>query len=103
VPAEHIPGSGFVFTNSLGKPRQRRDVQRAFNKARDNAALQVTRDGRVVFHSLRHTRISRLANNRKIPLPHVQAFARHTKLETTLDYVHKVEDATVTSAILSAV
>jgi len=94
--------TGHVFRNSLDKPRQRRDVQRAFNKARDNAALQVTRDGKVVFHSLRHTRISRLANNREIPLPHVQAFARHSKLETTLEYVHKVEDVKTTEAILTS-
>ena len=92
-----------MFTNSLGRPRRRRDVQRAFDRAREAAALQVTLDGKVVFHSLRHTRISRLANNREIPLPHVQAFARHNKLETTLEYVHKVEDAVTTAAILAAV
>ena len=56
----------------------------------------------MVFHSLRHTRISRVENNREIPLPHVQAFARHAKLETTLEYVHRVEDAAITNAIIAA-
>ena len=56
----------------------------------------------MVFHSLRHTRISRVENNREIPLPHVQAFARHAKLETTLEYVHRFEDAAITNAIIAA-
>ncbi len=40
----------------------------AFRKARERAALPVTEDGPVVFHSLRHTGISRLANHPAIPL-----------------------------------
>jgi integrase len=52
-----------------------------------------------VFHSLRHTGISRLANYPAIPLVHVRDFARHTDLAVTGGYVHKIENATVTAAI----
>jgi hypothetical protein len=62
---------GFVFTNKLGGQRQLRDVQRAFEKARDRAALPISDEGRVCFHSLRHTSISRL-NHPAIPLVHVR-------------------------------
>lgn len=83
--------TGFVFTNERGGTRQLRDVQRAFTKARDRAALPVTDDGPVVFHSLRHTGISRLANDPRIPLVKVRDFARHADLATTQGYVHAIE------------
>jgi integrase len=91
-----------VFTNNVGGSRQPRDVQRAFTKARDRAALPVTEDGPVVFHSLRHTGISRLANHPAIPLVHVRDFARHSNLATTQGYVHRIESETVTLAIAEA-
>jgi integrase len=94
--------SGFVFTNAVGGSRQPRDVQRAFTKARDRAALPSTEDGPVVFHSLRHTGISRLANHPEIPLVHVRDFARHSDLATTQGYVHKIESEMVTLAIAEA-
>jgi len=75
------------------------DIQRAFRKARERADLPVTDAGEVVFHSLRHTRISRLANHPAIPLVHVRDFARHTDLATTQGYVHRIGDAKVTTAI----
>jgi integrase len=74
-------------------------VQRAFRKARERAALPVTAEGEVVFHSLRHTGISRAANHPAIPLVHVRDFARHKDLATTQGYVHKIEDAKVTTAL----
>ncbi len=92
-------GSGFVFRNRAGGSKQPRDVQRAFTKARDRAALPATEDGPVVFHSLRHTGISRLANHAAIPLVHVRDFARHSDLATTQGYVHRIESTTVTAAI----
>jgi integrase len=92
-------GTGYVFTNRLGQPRAHRDVQRAYAQAVERAALPVTEDGPVVFHSLRHTGISRLANHPAIPLVHVRDFARHSDLATTQGYVHKIEDAKVTAAI----
>ena len=88
-----------MFRNEAGGPRWPRDMQRAFGKARDRAALEVTAEGPVVFHSLRHTGISRLANHPGIPLVHVRDFARHADLATTQGYVHRIENATITTAI----
>jgi integrase len=85
--------------NRDGVRRRLHDVQRAFRKARDRAALPITEDGKVVFHSLRHTGISRLANHPAIPLVHVRDFARHTDLATTQGYVHRIENEEVTAAI----
>jgi integrase len=91
-------GTGFVFTNSMGNPRERRAVQKAFTKARDRAALPVTADGPVCIHSLRHTAISRLVNNPAIPLVYARDFAGHTDLSITNTYAHGIEDASVTEA-----
>jgi len=91
--------SGPVFLNAAGGRRALGDVQRAFRKVRERAALPVTEEGEVVFHSLRHTGISRLANHPEIPLVHVRDFARHTDFATTQGYVHKIDSATVTAAI----
>jgi integrase len=95
-------GTGLVFRNRAGNGRQLRDIQRSFVKARDRAALMETDDGPVVFHSLRHTGISRLANHPSIPLVHVRDFARHADLATTQSYVHRIENETVTAAIAEA-
>jgi integrase len=83
--------SGFVFVNENGCTRMPHDVQRAFRKARERAALPVTQDGPVVFHSLRHTGISHLANDPRLPLVKVRDFARHADLSTTQGYVHAIE------------
>jgi integrase len=90
---------GPVFQNGAGGRRGVGDVQRAFRKARERAALPVTEEGGIVFHSLRHTGISRAANHPAIPLVHVRDFARHANLATTQGYVHKIEDAKVTTAL----
>jgi integrase len=88
-----------VFLNGEGSRRGLSDVQRSFRKARERAALPVTAEGEVVFHSLPHTGISRAANHPAIPLVHVRDFARHKDLATTQGYVHKIEDAKVTTAL----
>ena len=59
----------------------------------------MTEDGPVVFHSLRHTGISRLANHPAIPLVHVRDFARPADPATMQGYVHKIESERVTLAI----
>ena len=66
------------------------------------ADLEVTDDGRVVFHSLRHTGISRLANHPGIPLVHVRDFARHGNLAVTQGYVHRIESEKIKSAMAEA-
>ncbi|MGZ4407957.1 MAG: hypothetical protein ACXVY6_04070 [Gaiellaceae bacterium] len=88
-----------MFLNGAGGRRLPGEVQRAFRRARELAALPVTEDGGVVFHSLRHTGISRTANHPQVPLVHVRDFARHANLTTTMGYVHKIEDAKVTTAL----
>lgn len=95
-------GRGYVFRNDLGQRRDRRDVQRAYTKAVERAALPVTEDGPVTFHSLRHTCLSRLANTPEIPLVVVRDFAGHTDLSMTNTYCHSVDDAAVTAAMAKA-
>ena len=70
-----------------------------FSTARDRAGLAATEEGPVVFHSLRHTGISRLANHPAIALVQVRDFARHVDLVTTQGYVHKIDSPAVTAAI----
>src|SRR4029450_13633052 len=75
--------SGPVFLNTLAGRRPQRDIQRAYAKAVRYASLPETEDGSVDFHSLRHTGISRLANDRRIPLVYVRDFAPHSSPATT--------------------
>jgi integrase len=56
--------------------------------------------GRVSFHTLRHTRISVLAQSQ--PLAHVSRFARHASISQTAAYVHVIEDEAVNDAIRRA-
>ena len=95
-------GSGYVFRNRDGGPWAQRDIGRAFNAAREAAAIRVSEEGKVTFHSLRHTSISRLANHPAIPLVHVRDFARHTDMATTQGYVHRIESEDVTAAFAEA-
>jgi integrase len=95
-------GTGPVFHNSLGRHYDRRQVQRNFQTAVERAALPVTDDGAVNFHSLRHTCLSRLANNAAVPLVYVRDFAGHTDLSITNGYVHAEESSTITEAAAKA-
>lgn len=38
----------------------------------------------------------------KVPLVHVQAFARHADIATTMGYVHKIDSPAITSAMAEA-
>jgi integrase len=77
-------------------------VQRAFEKAVERAALPVTAEGKVVFHSLRHTCISRLANDPRVGIIYAQRHAGHADLKTTQSYVKKIESAERTCAAAEA-
>jgi integrase len=94
--------TGWLFVNRYGEPRSHGDIDRAYGNARDRAGLPETEDGKVVFHSLRHTGISRPANHPGVPLVHVQEFARHKDIKTTMSYVHKIESEQVVSAMAEA-
>jgi site-specific recombinase XerD len=95
-------GSGFFFHDEQGEPRHTRAITRAFEEVVKLAGLPETEDGPVTFHSLRHTGISRLANDRRIPLVYVRDFAGHKSLSTTETYVHKIENEAVTTAAAEA-
>jgi len=88
--AENKAPNAPVFVNSLGGYRRHRDVQHAFNKARERAGLS-TEPRALRFHDLRHTSISMLANMPGADMVQGQAFARHSNMLTTLRYVHKQE------------
>src|SRR5581483_3455685 len=79
-------GADLVFTNRDGNPRQLRDVQRGFALAVQRAGLK---EG-VVFHTLRHTCASKLANHPGIVLVDVRDFMRHTDLAITQGYMHSL-------------
>ncbi|HZQ82466.1 MAG TPA: tyrosine-type recombinase/integrase [Gaiellaceae bacterium] len=79
-------GADLVFTNRDGNPRQLRDVQRGFALAVQRAGLK---EG-VVFHTLRHTCASKLANHPGIVLVDVRDFMRHTDLAITQGYMHSI-------------
>lgn len=82
-----------VFVNVSGGRRNTNDVWRVFDKVRSRAGLSP--DPRPFrFHDIRHSAISRLANQPGAVLPQVQKFARHANLTTTLGYVHVIEDGT---------
>jgi integrase len=90
------------FFHDDGRPRHTRAITRAFEDVVKLAALPATEDGPVTFHSLRHTGISRLANDRRIPLVWVRDFAGHRSVKTTETYVHKIENKAVTAAAVEA-
>jgi integrase len=93
--------SGFFFHED-GEPRHTRAITRAFEEVVKLAGLPETADGKVCFHSLRHTGISRLANAPQVGLVYTQNFAGHTDVQTTMSYVHKIESPTVTAAAAEA-
>jgi integrase len=95
-------GSGFFFHDEQGEPRHTRAITRAFEEVVKLAGLPETADGKVCFHSLRHTGISRLANAPQVGLVYTQNFAGHTDVQTTMSYVHKIESPTVTAAAAEA-
>jgi integrase len=76
-------------------------IRRSFESARRYAALS-SEPRAVRFHDLRHTAISRLANNPAVPLVYAQAFARHKDIKTTMLYVHKIESEETTAAAMAA-
>ena len=86
------PEDGPVFRNGYGGFRRYKDVQRAFVKARRKAGLSES-PRPFLFHDLRRSCISRLANAPGAVLPQVQKFARHSKLAQTFAYVVATEDA----------
>ena len=95
IAAENTAPDAPAFVNKIGGRRRPNEVGRAFTKARTYAGLS-TGPRALRFHDLRHTTITTLANTPRAVLTQVQAFARHESLQSTLLYIHRVEDATWT-------
>jgi integrase len=77
-----------VFTNSLGKSRQPRDVQRAFDWARDRAKLS-EEPRALTLHDFRHSFATVLANEPGAVLSQIQAVLGHSSITITDGYVDK--------------
>ena len=73
--------SEYVFVNpDTGKPYT--DIKHSWKTVCNAAGLKNFR-----FHDLRHTAITRMVE-KGVPLPVVQELAGHTKIETTMRYIH---------------
>jgi integrase len=102
-PIKLMPDGREVLLELRAQPRRSYyAISTAFTKAVRAAGLPETRDGKVGFHSLRHTGISRLANHPLIPLVWVRDFAGHWSIKTTETYVHKIDSAEVAAAAVDA-
>jgi integrase len=96
---DECDGTGRVFRNTCGAPWLPGPLGDAFARARDDAGIKVTEDGKVTPHAMRHTGISRLVNNPGVPTVYVKEFAGHASMETTEGYSHAIEnDATLRAA-----
>jgi integrase len=94
------PDEGLVFPNAYGEHRTPQATARAFMRAVTEAGLAGTG---ISYHSLRHTAVSRLANDPKIPLVAVRDFARHSSLMVTEQYMHPVVNTEVSDAMEVAI
>jgi integrase len=81
-----------VFTNSYGGHRQPRDVQRAFDWARDRAGISAEPRA-LTLHDFRHTVATVLANEPGAVLPQIQAMLGHADIGTTMLYVHEADNS----------
>jgi integrase len=71
-------------------------TSRAFSEAARRAGVE----GR--FHDLRHTFASKLANSPEIPIAVTSRILGHADLQTTMKYVHKIDDATLLARLEAA-
>ena len=93
------PPSGPVFSSVgsvQGGYRHPSTIERAFADAYKKSGVKTPG---LSMHSLRHTAISRLANNPKVPLDKVRRFARHSSITITQTYMHDVQTPEVNEAM----
>lgn len=91
--------SGPVFRNTLGDRRSVGKVSHAHTVARRRAEIQGGGD----FHTHRHTFCSRLANSPQVPITEVSRILGHADLQTTMRYVHRVDDPKMRARLEDAV
>jgi len=92
------PESGPVFASNGQVEcgyRHPSTIERGFADAYRRSGVEAQGLG---MHSLRHTTISHLANDPRIPLSWTQRFARHSSITITEKYVHQVENADANEA-----
>lgn len=74
--------TGYVFVREDGLPYRPEQFRRIFHKRCEELGIRPIR-----LHDLRHTSIT-LAMHNGVPLPVIQAGARHKNLSTTSGYMH---------------
>lgn len=79
--------SGYVLTNSRGKPWSKNAVRCQMMRARIRAGLESGDGERVVCYSLRHTRATHLIRN-GVDVSTVATILGHTGIDMTRRYVH---------------
>jgi integrase len=84
------PGCEYVFTGRGGQRKQPRDIQRAWGQIIKRAGLT------------EEPRRLRLANAPGVALPRVKEYLRHANIQTTMGYIHRVEDAGQQAAMWEA-
>jgi integrase len=96
------PDSGPVFA-SVGQVeggyRHPATVERGFADTLRRSGIEK----HLSMHCLRHTTISRLANDPRVPLAWTQRFARHSSITITEQYIHEVANADVDTAAGEAI
>lgn len=96
-----VPDARDALLEMLDTPRRSYSPFR-WRLLMSSASLGCPRRRTARWGSLRHTGISRLANNPKIPLVWVRDFAGHRSIKTTEGYVHRIESEAVTAAAVEA-
>jgi integrase len=89
------PARTFVFGTEDG--RQQKGFRRMWRDLFTRAGLEWGRDKGLVWHTVRHEFISRVAENTKDPVL-TQEVARHRDLETTQRYFHTRRDRRLAAA-----
>lgn len=69
-------------------------IRRALRRACQRVGIPygLMTQGGTVFHTLRHSTITKLAVQDKQPLPTVMKFSRHTSIKTIMKYIHPTKD-----------
>lgn len=86
----------FIFGFEDG--RQQKGFRRMWRQLFTRAGLKWGRHNGLVWHTIRHEFISRLAENTKDPVL-TQEMARHKDLETTQGYFHSRRDRLIAAAV----
>lgn len=85
---------GYVFTDRNGN--KLKDISNVFKRVVDELGLNadvIEHQDKVVWHTLRHTYASWLAQSGKVTLVQLREIMRHKNIETTMQYIHLLPNA----------